>query len=249
GELQPANAAAHVNAAYTLVQAAKFEQAEAAVRSSLQRFPDEPDLLVNLAQIQRATHRSREALSTMERCITLAPQHPGYRVTHALVHLDLGEIGEGLAELDAIIRDHPDFPDAHRGRAPLLLSMRQHAAGWSDYLWRPERARWLAAEGLPFTPAPTSLDEIRGKPVLLVGEQGLGGRLFFSRLPSWGGARAGSHPPGGRPPPARHSSGAPALAASKGGHPHPGRRPWGHDWRGSGSLAEPFTFSGCRPRC
>ena len=182
GELQPANAAAHINAAYTLVQAAKFEQAEAAVRSSLQRFPDEPDLLVNLAQIQRATDRSREALSTMERCMTLAPQHPGYRVTHALVHLDLGEIGEGLAELDAIIRDHPDFPDAHRGRAPLLLSMRQYAAGWSDYLWRPERARWLAAEGLPFTPAPTSLDEIRGKPVLLVGEQGLGDVLFFLRF-------------------------------------------------------------------
>ena len=182
GELQPENVAAHVNAVYALVQAAKFEAAEAAVRSSLQRFPAEPELLVNLAQIQRATHRLREALATLERCVEIAPQLPGYRVTRALARLEVGEVQAALVELDAIIRERPGLPDAHMARAQLLLAERQYAAGWRDYLWRRERASWLAAEGRPFTTATASLEELRDRPVVLCAEQGLGDIVFFLRF-------------------------------------------------------------------
>jgi tetratricopeptide (TPR) repeat protein len=182
GELQPANAASHINAAHALVQAARFEEAEAAVRSSLQRFPAEPDLLVNLAQIQRATNRLREALATLERCVELAPQHAGYRVTRALARLELGDEAAALAELDAVIGEQPESPDAHFARAQLLLAQRQYAAGWRDYLWRRDRARWLAAEGIPFTTTTPSLDELRGRPVVLCAEQGLGDIVFFLRF-------------------------------------------------------------------
>lgn len=182
GELQPANAAAQINAAYALVHAARFEEAEAAVRASLQRFPSEPDLLVNLAQIQRATHRLREALATLERCAELAPRHAGYRVTRGLARLELGEVPAALAELDAIISEQPELPDAHMARAQLLLAQRQYVAGWRDYLWRRERASWLAAEGRPFTTATASLEELRGRPVVLCAEQGLGDIIFFLRF-------------------------------------------------------------------
>jgi cytochrome c-type biogenesis protein CcmH/NrfG len=184
GELQPANAASHINAAHALVQAARFEEAEAALRSSLQRFPAEPDLLVNLAQIQRATNRLREALATLERCVELAPRHAGYRVTRALARLELGDEAAALAELDAVIGEQPGFPDAHFARAQLLLAQRQYAAGWRDYLWRRDRSRWLAAEGIPFTTTTPSLGELRGRPVVLCAEQGLGDVIFFLRFAS-----------------------------------------------------------------
>jgi tetratricopeptide (TPR) repeat protein len=181
-QLRPDNAAAHVNLAYALAQEARFDEAEAALRASLQRFPAEPDLLVNLAQIQRATRRWSEAAATLERCLALAPQHPGYRVTRALVHLDAGETKEALAALDGIIRDHPEFPDAHFARAQLLLGQREYAEGWREYLWRPARARWLAAQGQAFSATAPALEAIRGKPVTLCGEQGLGDVLFFLRF-------------------------------------------------------------------
>lgn len=181
-ELQPGNAAAYVNATHALVQAARFEEAEDAVRSSLKRFPSEPDLLVNLAQIQRATHRLSEALATLERCVELAPGHAGYRVTRALARLELGELQAAHAELDEIVREHPESPDAHFARAHLLLARRQYAAGWRDYLWRRERIGWLAAEGRPFTTAAATLEELAGRPVVLCGEQGLGDVLFFLRF-------------------------------------------------------------------
>jgi len=124
----------------------------------------------------------REALATLDRCVALAPQHAGSRVTRALVRLELGEQDDALAELDSVIRDQPEFPDAHFARAQLLLSRRQYTAGWRDYLWRRERARWLAAEGKAFTTAAPSLEELRGRPVVVCGEQGLGDVLFFLRF-------------------------------------------------------------------
>jgi tetratricopeptide (TPR) repeat protein len=181
-QLQPRGAAARVNLAYVLVQSGRFGEAEASVRSALEIFPDEPDLLVNLAQIQRATQRLREAVATLDRCVALAPAHPGYRVTRALARLDLGEQDQALAELDGVIRDRPDAADAHFARSRLLLSTGRNAEGWREYLWRPPRARWLAAESRPFTAATPSLEELRGKAVVICGEQGLGDVLFFLRF-------------------------------------------------------------------
>jgi tetratricopeptide (TPR) repeat protein len=181
-QLEPTRAPAHVNLGYVLVQRGRFDEAESALRFALEIFPDEPDLLVNLAQIRRVAQCLGEALAALDRCVALAPQHPGYRVTRALVLLDLGEHERALAELDSVIRDHPDAADAHFARAQLLLSIGRHAEGWREYLWRPPRARWLAAEGRPFATATPSLGSLRGKPVVICGEQGLGDVLFFLRF-------------------------------------------------------------------
>ena len=180
--LASANVAAHVNLAYVLVQSGRFDEAEAALRSSLEEFPDEPDLLVNLAQIERATRRLREAVATLDRCVALAPQHAGYRVTRALARLDLGDVERALAEIDYVIRDHPDDADAHFAKARLLLSAGRYAEGWLEYLWRPARARWLAAQAKPITARLPSLEELSGQPVVVCGEQGLGDVLFFLRF-------------------------------------------------------------------
>jgi len=181
-QLQPGNAAARVNLAYVLVQSGRFDEAEVSVRSALEIFPDEADLLVNLAQIQRATQRSREAVATLDRCVALAPAHPGHRVTRALARLDLGEQDQALAELDGVIRDDPNAVDAHFGKASLLLSTGRYAKGWREYLWRPPRARWFAASGKSFTTTTPTLEELHGKPVIICGEQGLGDVLFFLRF-------------------------------------------------------------------
>src|SRR5262249_5261383 len=134
--LRSDNAEPWINLGYVLAQQGNFAEAERQLREAITRFPREPDLLVNLAQVQRATHRSSEALATLERCVQLAPRHTGYRVTRALARLELGEVQAAHAELDQLIREHPALPDAHMARAHLLLAQRQYAAGWRDYLWR-----------------------------------------------------------------------------------------------------------------
>jgi tetratricopeptide (TPR) repeat protein len=180
--LRPNDANPHINLAYVLVLLGRFEEAEATVRAALPRFPDEPDLLVNLAQLQRATHRLTDAIHTLDRCVALSPGHAGYRVTRAMVLRDVGRKDEALAELDRLIREHPDFPDGRSARAQVFLSRGQCEAAWRDFLWRPERTAWLKARGLaPAAPAPTA-DEVRGRSVLVHGEQGLGDVVFFLRF-------------------------------------------------------------------
>lgn len=180
--LQPDNAGAHINLGYVLVQLGKFAEAEEKLRWSLQRFPAEPDLLANLAQIQRATYRLNDALASLDRCVAMAPGHAGYRVTRAMVLRDLGRKDQALTELDSLIADHPHFPDAHSARAQVHLSRGEYAAAWADFLWRPERARWLLAQGKPANTPPLTLGDLRGRPVVLCGEQGLGDVIFFLRF-------------------------------------------------------------------
>src|SRR5262249_37846712 len=216
--LRSDNAEPWINLGYVLAQQGNFAEAERQLREAITRFPREPDLLVNLAQVQRATHRSSEALATLERCVQLAPRHTGYRVTRALARLELGEVQAAHAELDQLIREHPALPDAHMARAHLLLAQRQYAAGWRDYLWRRERASWLTAEGRPFTTAVASLEELRGRPVVLCAEQGLGDIIFFLRFASVVERVATSVPLEAEPRlreilPVRWASPAPANAA------------------------------------
>lgn len=180
--LRPENVDAYINFAYVLVQLGRFAEANRHLHSSLERFPAEPDLLLTHAQVQRATHRLEEASATLDRCVSLAPAHPGYRVTRAMVLRDLGDTERARAELDRLIEEHPDFPDAHSARAQIHFSLGNCRAAWHDFLWRPDRAQWLQEQGKPAGMPPPTLEQIRGRAVVLWEEQGLGDVVFFLRF-------------------------------------------------------------------
>lgn len=180
--LRPANVDAEVNAGYVLVQLGRFDEAEEQIRAALRRFPDEPDLWVNLAQVQRAMRRWDAAIATLGRCVAQAPHNAGYRITRSLALRDAGHGERALAELGSVIDAQPQNGEARFARAQLLLSLGEYGAGWLDYLWRPDRIRWLAARAKPAgTPAPP-LESLRGRRVVVHGEQGLGDTLFFLRF-------------------------------------------------------------------
>ena len=73
GALQPGNENPQINLGLALVQRGSFDEAEVAIRQALVRFPNEPDLLVNLAQVCRIKLRCDEALHLLDRCVELAP--------------------------------------------------------------------------------------------------------------------------------------------------------------------------------
>lgn len=182
GLLQPDNENPQINLGLVLVQLGRFEEAETAIREALVRFPDEPDLLVNLAQIYRIRRRWDEALGLLDRCLALVPKHAGYRVTRALVQHAAGHTASALADLAVLIEEQPENAEAHFARAQVLLSCGQFGSGWADYRWRPDRLGWLRLRGMPLNaPLPTS-ESVRGREIVLCGEQGLGDTLFFFRF-------------------------------------------------------------------
>ena len=180
--LRPDNLEASINLGYALGHQGRFVEAEEALREALARFPGEPDLLVNLAQVQRATRRWADALATLERCLALAPGHIGYRVTRCIALHESGQPDRALADLSALLEAAPGVAEAHFARAQMRLSRKDWLGGWEDYLWRPDRVRWLAREKSPATHCPVAPGELSGKRIVLIGEQGLGDTLFFLRF-------------------------------------------------------------------
>jgi len=171
-----------INLGYVLAQQGNFAEAERELREALARHPGEPDLLVNLAQVQRATRRWDDALATLERCLALAPHHGGYRITRCIALNESGQPERALAELSAFLDAAPEVAEAHFARAQMRLSLKEWLGGWEDYLWRPDRLRWLARQGKRATQRPATQADIAGQDVVLVGEQGLGDVVFFLRF-------------------------------------------------------------------
>lgn len=175
------NAEPWINLGYVLAQQGHFAEAQRELGEAIARFPREPDLLVNLAQVQRATRHWNDALATLDRCLALAPHHNGYRITRSIALDESGQPDRALAELSALLDSAPAIAEARFARAQMRLSRRDWG-GWEDYLWRPDRLRWLAKQGMrPTQPAATRA-EVAGRDVVLVGEQGLGDVVFFLRF-------------------------------------------------------------------
>jgi tetratricopeptide (TPR) repeat protein len=180
--MRPDNAEPWINLGYVLAQQGNFAEAERELREAITRHPGEPDLLVNLAQVQRATRRWSDALASLDRCLALSPHHAGYRITRSIALHESGQRDDALAELSALLESAPEIAEAHFARAQMRLLRKDWDGGWEDYLWRPDRLRWLAAQGKRATQRPATRADIAGQDVVLVGEQGLGDVVFFLRF-------------------------------------------------------------------
>jgi tetratricopeptide (TPR) repeat protein len=117
---------------------------------------------------------------------------------HALNNLatcfkSLGREPEAIALYERLMRDYPDFYPPFNNVAISYLRNMRFAEGWRNYRmrFRTNPARYGACVN-PFTnkpmfgqgPPPT-LDELRGKRIVLLPEQGLGDELFFLRFVPW----------------------------------------------------------------
>jgi tetratricopeptide (TPR) repeat protein len=139
-------------------------------------------LLVNLAQVYRVQRRWDDALQLLDRCVDLAPKHAGYRVARGLAHRDAGHTQSAIADLDWVLERNPESAEAHFAKAEMLLARGSFASGWVEYRWRPDRIAWLASQAMAADSPPHAADSLRGRDIVLHGEQGLGDTLFFLRF-------------------------------------------------------------------
>ena len=102
-------------------------------------LPDEPDLLVQVAQIQVVARDPQQALSTLNKVVTARPKHVTAHLALSELHLMRGNLDAARQHVDKALKVEPDFPAALR--QSLAVAIRTNDAKAMDALFRDVQTR------------------------------------------------------------------------------------------------------------
>jgi len=179
--LKPDYADAWANRVLALRDLLRPEEGLASADRAVALEPDNAE-----AQNKRGTalyefQRLDEALACFDRAIGLAPQHPQAHLNRAVILSQQRRLSEAMASFDQALVLTPDNSEVHFHQAMCRLSLGEGADAWRQYehRWRTRQFRpsvrgftmplWLGAE------------DLKGRTILVHGEQGLGDVLQFCR--------------------------------------------------------------------
>ena len=159
----------------------QFDAALAECQTALETHPRNAAALHERAEAKRALGDAAGALADADAAIAIQPQFALAQLTRAGALGDLGHGAEARRAVDRALRSAPKEPRVLFARALQDLSRGRWAEGWAGY---DQREHILP---LPFKPLPFPRWDGSSRPDLLVilGEQGIGDVLHFSRLLPW----------------------------------------------------------------
>jgi tetratricopeptide (TPR) repeat protein len=117
------------------------------------------------------------ALAHFERALELHPQHAEWLVNRGIALHSLGRFDEALASHEAALAIDPDSHLGRYHRAMALLIQHRFAPAWDDFESR-LKSEYLAARQLD-VPLWTG-EDLAGKTLLILAEQGLGDEIMFA---------------------------------------------------------------------
>ena len=178
-ELKPDLAEAHMSLGATFRARGRFEEAEAAYRRALALQPANAEFHNNLAIVLRDLGRLAESAPCSQRALELNPAHADAHDNLGNVLRDLGRFAEAEACYERALALRPDCPDFHSNRAQLRLLLGDYQCGWAEFDWRLRLRQKLVRS---FTEPTWQGEDLTGRTILLVAEQGLGDSLQFVRF-------------------------------------------------------------------
>jgi tetratricopeptide (TPR) repeat protein len=179
--LQPGYLRALVNLGKALREVGRIGDAVSRLREALAQSPDYVPALINMGDALAAAHDLDAAQQTLELAVRLAPTRVEAQMALGIVYLQAGRMTESLAALYMAVRLAPDHAEAHANLAHALFVTGDWPAAWPHFAHRFQR---LARRVTLHAPQ----DRVRWDGTLspdlelwLLGEQGLGDQLQFSR--------------------------------------------------------------------
>ncbi|HET9045699.1 MAG TPA: DUF5672 family protein [Casimicrobiaceae bacterium] len=161
-------------------QRGDFAGALPLIERSAALLPAEPEFHNNAGLVLAAMGRHDDATAAYRRTLALAPQHA---TAWSNVGLSLTATNALPAAIDAFSRAitiAPDHGEAHWNFALALLRSGDFTRGLREYEWRLRLPAFRGAAPPP-TPRWTG-DDVAGKTLLVIAEQGLGDTLHFLRF-------------------------------------------------------------------
>ena len=154
-------------------------------RSALRARPDYVPALSKLAETLCELNQFDDAAAVLRDATREHPREPAIWSDLGNVETCRGRLEDAIACLDQALKLDPGHVLAHYNRGVALLGSGQYAEGFAEWEWRwrrPEKLRLM----LPGTPVSdddgTSIEDLRGKRLLIHGEEGLGDTIQFCRF-------------------------------------------------------------------
>lgn len=156
----------------------QVEQAEAAYRRAVALEPKFGKGWANLCDVLALDGRFAEAVEAGRRAIALIPDGAAAHSCLGVALEGIGDSEAALAAYEKAVACDPDHARAQVNRALTLLRRGRFAEGWAAQEWR-----WRLPEFTPLGAAPLWRGEdLAGRTILLITEQGFGDTIHFVRF-------------------------------------------------------------------
>jgi tetratricopeptide (TPR) repeat protein len=159
----------------------KFDEAEDFGRRAIEQFPNEPGLLCELSNTLQYQFEFEEAEKYAREVLKINQHHGPALVTLAIVLIHTGSEEEVLELYKTALREMPDEKTVNFNYALTLFCY-----GYLEEAWKQYRLRW---ENENFSGAVRSFPQdqwdgspLKGKKIILYGEQGLGDEIRHASL-------------------------------------------------------------------
>ena len=175
---RPDHASAHSNLGAALQVAGEAEAAIACYRRAIELRPDHPEAHYNLGNVLHGLGRIEDAAAAYRRAIGLRPAYAEAHNNLGIALRDMGAPDLAAESYRRVLALRPDHAEAHYNLAMALLEMGDLAAGHEVYEWR------FAAGAVPARDGTLPLwrgEPLRGRTLLVWGEQGYGDVIQFAR--------------------------------------------------------------------
>lgn len=182
-DLRPDLPAGYNDLSALLREQNRFDDAIEILRFGINMMPKQALLWNTMGTIAMESQQDEQAFTFYEEALRLNPDFHRARYNLANLSLNHGHTEEALTEYDKFLEtslpNHVDTMEAKHARAMALLTLGHLDEGWRAYQVRnhPQfRSSQLYAIDAPMWDG----EDVRGKNVLVIGEQGVGDEILFA---------------------------------------------------------------------
>ena len=187
--LLPASETVRNSRGAVLLTLGRHAEALADFEAALALQPDLPSANYNRGVALLNLHRPQAALAALDAALAFDPAHADAHNNRSVALMELGRREEAVAALDRALALRPGDPQFVTNRAHALLGLGRFKAGWRDYDRRWESEAFVRDSFGQVTPQiRAALDlgvrreDLLGRRVLAVGEQGIGDVVMFASM-------------------------------------------------------------------
>lgn len=179
-QLDPALKRSHITIGKALAQQGRTDEAIAALETALIHLPDHVDTLNGLGSIYLEIKESAEkAEQYFSKAVAESPNHAHSHYNLGVLAQARGDYAAAMVKFRHAQRLNPVLVEPNFSESLLLLLLGDFEAGWRRYHWRMHFMNHAGA--FPALATPTwDGSSLKGKSILIYGEQGMGDELMFA---------------------------------------------------------------------